>query len=76
MKKSIFLFLGTIVCTHLFSQTYQDYLSSGLDAYARSDWSSAVFSFQKAAAAAVLAAVFLLYGFSAFVLPQSKNKTE
>ncbi len=35
-----------------------------------------VFSFQKAAAAAVLAAVFLLYGFSAFVLPQSKNKTE
>ncbi len=48
MKKSIFLFLGTIVCTHLFSQTYQDYLSSGLDAYARSDWSSAVFSFQKA----------------------------
>ena len=35
-----------------------------------------VFSFQKAAAAIVFAAVLLAYGFLAFVLPQSENKAE
>lgn len=40
-----FLFISSIYC---FSQTYQDYMTTGLDAYARSDWSSAIFSFQKA----------------------------
>lgn len=34
------------------------------------------FSFQKAAAAIVFAAVLLAYGFLAFVLPQSENKAE
>ncbi|WP_029409495.1 tetratricopeptide repeat protein [Treponema pedis] len=48
MKKRVFLIFFAALCVQLFSQTYKDYLSSGLDAYARSDWSSAVFSFQKA----------------------------
>lgn len=48
IKKSAFLFFLPVLCVPLFSQTYKDYMSSGLDAYARSDWSSAIFSFQKA----------------------------
>lgn len=47
MKKlSILFFL--LFTVNAFAQNYNDYMSSGLDAYARSDWSSAVFSFQKA----------------------------
>ncbi|CEM60668.1 outer membrane protein assembly factor BamD [Treponema phagedenis] len=43
-------YLLLCVCI-LFSSAFsfsQDYLTAGLDAYARSDWSSAIFSFQKA----------------------------
>ena len=49
MKKNCFFALVMYIsglCA--FSQTYTDYLTTGLDAYARSDWASAVFSFQKA----------------------------
>ncbi|UTC66368.1 MULTISPECIES: tetratricopeptide repeat protein [unclassified Treponema] len=47
MKKfSILLFL--LFTINAFAQNYNDYISSGLDSYARSDWPSAVFSFQKA----------------------------
>ena len=48
IKKRAFLFFLAVLCVPLSSQTYKDYMSSGLDAYARSDWSSAMFSFQKA----------------------------
>ncbi len=46
-KRLVFIFLVVFAST-VFAQNYSDYLSSGLDAYARSDWSSAIFSFQKA----------------------------
>lgn len=48
MKKLIFFVFFIVFGISLFSQSYKDYMSSGLDAYARSDWSSAIFSFQKA----------------------------
>lgn len=47
MKKNLILFF-LLFTVNAFSQNYTDYMSSGLDAYARSDWSSALFSFQKA----------------------------
>ena len=47
MKKNLILFF-LLFTVNVFTQNYTDYMSSGLDAYARSDWSSAVFSFQKA----------------------------
>ncbi len=52
MKKKIFLviFCLFIFNSAIFSQDYNQYLNFGLDAYSRSDWSSAIFSFQKAEA--------------------------
>ena len=47
MKKILILFF-LLFTVNAFTQNYADYMSSGLDAYARSDWSSALFSFQKA----------------------------
>lgn len=47
MKKILILFF-LLFTVNAFTQNYTDYMSSGLDAYARSDWSSALFSFQKA----------------------------
>lgn len=47
MKKFLYLFF-LLFTLNAFTQTYTDYVSSGLDAYARSDWPSAVLAFQKA----------------------------
>ncbi len=54
MKKTLFLIslVFSILASTAFAQTYEEYLSYGLDAYSRSDWSSAIFSFQKADAIA------------------------
>ncbi len=50
MKKIFIVSFLTILILNIpvFSQTYDEYLAYGLDAYSRSDWSSAIFSFQKA----------------------------
>ncbi len=48
MKRKLLKIFIFIFGLYIFPQSYTEYLSSGLDAYARSDWSSAVFSFQKA----------------------------
>lgn len=49
--KKIFILCFMLFTAKAFTQTYTDYISSGLDAYTRSDWSSAIFAFQKAMSA-------------------------
>ncbi len=50
MKKNILIAVFSLFTLHIavFGQDYNEYLNFGLDAYSRSDWSSAIFSFQKA----------------------------